>query len=102
MGVVSSLIHRASQVDHPAPDRLGNSVGWPAAPVAMGKGSGAVFPVIRQYAPGVARAHSHQSGGLVQRHVLREQVVENLESRLFFGFQSHIIHEVSVTFMLAC
>ena len=67
----------------------------------MGKGCSAVSPVIRQYAPDVARAHSHQSDGLVQCHVLREQAVENLESRLFFGLQSHILHEVSVTFVLA-
>ena len=101
MGVVGPLVHRASQVNHPAPGRLGNSVGRLAAPVAMGKGCSAVFPVIRQYAPGVARAHSHQSGSLVQCHVLREQAVENLKSRLFLGSQSHILHEVSVTFMLA-
>ena len=69
---------------------------WP-----MGKGSSAVLPVIRQYAAGVAWAHSHQSGSLVQGHMLREQAVENLESRLFLGSQSHILHEVSVTFLLA-
>ena len=101
MGVVGSLVHRASQVNHPAPDSLGNSVGRLAAPVAMGQGCSAVPPVIRQYAAGVAWAHSHQSGGLVQCHVLREQTVENLESRLFLGSQSHILHEVSVTFLLA-
>ena len=101
MGVVGSLVHRASQVNHPAPGRLGNSVGRPAAPVAMGKGCRAVFPVIRQYAPGVARAHSHQCSRLIQCHVLCQQAVQNLESRLFLGSQSHILHEMSVTFMLA-
>ena len=43
MGVVGSLVHRASQVNHPAPGRLGDSVGRLAAPVAMGKGCSAVF-----------------------------------------------------------
>ena len=69
--------------------------------MAVGKGCSASLPVIRQYAPGVAWAHSNQSGSLVQCHVLREQAVENLKSRLFFGFQCHILHEASVTFMLA-
>ena len=67
----------------------------------MGKGCSADFPVICQYAPGVARAHSHQFSRLVQCHVLREKAVKNLESRLFLGIESHILHEVSVTFMLA-
>ena len=59
------------------------------------------FPCNPPVCAGCGAGHSHQSGGLVQCHVLREQAVENLESRLFFGFQSHILHEVSVTFMLA-
>ena len=101
MGVVGSLVHRASQVNHSAPGRLGNSVGRLAAPMAVGKGCSSVLPVIHQYAPGVAWAHSKQSGSLVPCHVLREQAVENLKSRLFFGLQCHILHEVSVTFMLA-
>ena len=101
MGVVGPCVLGVSQVNHPVPGRLGNSVGRPAAPVAMGEGWSAVFRVIRQYAPGVARAHSHQSGGLVQCHMLSKQTVENLESRLFLGIQSHILHEVSVTFLLA-
>ena len=50
---------------------------------------------------GCGAGHSHQCGSLVQCHVLREQAVQNLKSRLFFGLQSHILHEVSVTFMLA-
>ena len=101
MGVVGSLVHRASQVNHSAPGRLGNSVGRLAAPMAVGKGCSSVLPVIRQYAPGVAWAHSNQSGSLVQCHVLREQAVQNLESRLFFRSQSHILHGVNVTFLLA-
>ena len=99
--MVGSLVHLVSQVNHPAPGRLGNGVGRLAAPVAMGKGSSAVPPVIRQDAAGVAWAHSHQSGGLVQGHMLREEAVENLKSRLLLGSQSHILHEVSVTFLLA-
>ena len=84
MGVLGSLVHRASQVNHHAPGRLGNSVGRLAAPMTVGKGCSASLPVIRQHAPGVTWAHSNQSGSLVQCHVLREQAVENLKSRLFF------------------
>ena len=101
MGVVGSLVHRASQVNHPAPGRLGNSVGRLPTPVAMGKGCSAVLPVIHQYAPGVAWAHSHQCSRLIQSHMLYQQAVQNLESRLFFRSQSHILHGVNVTFLLA-
>ena len=58
-------------------------------------------PVSRQDAPGVARADSHQFSRLIQGNVLGEKAVQNLESRLFFGIQSHILHGVNVTFMLA-
>ena len=46
-------------------------------------------------------AHSHQFSRLIQGNVLGEKAVQNLESRLFFGIQSHILHGVNVTFMLA-
>ena len=67
----------------------------------LGKGCSAVLPVIRQYAPGVAWAHSHQCSRLIQSHMLYQQAVQNLESRLFFRSQSHILHGVNVTFLLA-
>ena len=38
---------------------------------------------------------------LVQCHVLGEQTVQNLESCLFFLRQSHILHDVNLTFLLA-
>ena len=69
MGVVGSRVHRASQVNHPASGRFGNSVGL-AAPVSTGKGCSAFLPVSRQDAPGVARAHSRQLGRLIQRNLL--------------------------------
>ena len=75
MGVVGSLVHRAGQVNHPAPGRLGNSVGRPAAPVTMGKGSRTSLLISRQDTPGVARADSHQFSRLVQGDVLREHTV---------------------------
>ena len=65
--------------------------------MTMGKRCSAVFPVIRQYAPSVARAHSHQCSRLVQSYMLCQQAVHNLESRLFFGLQSHILHMLNVT-----
>ena len=101
MGVVGSLVHRASQVNHPAPDRLGNSVGRPAAAVTMGKGSRASLLIGCQDAPGVARADSHQSDCLVQGNVLGEEAVQDLKSGLFFLSQSHILDEVNVPFLLA-
>ena len=101
MGVVGSLVHRASQVNHPAPGRLGNSVGRPATPVTMGKGSRASLLIRCQDAPGVARADSHQFNRLVQGNVLGEEAVQDLKSGLFFLSQSHIFHGVNVTFMLA-
>ena len=101
MGVVGSLVNRAGQVNHPVPDRLGNGVGRPAAPEAMGKGGGSVLPVSRQNAPGMSGAQSHKRRRLVQCHVLGHQTVQNLESRLFSGYQSHILHGVNVTFLLA-
>ena len=101
MRVVGSLVNRAGQVNYPAPDRLGNSVGRLAAPEAVGKGGGSVLPVIRQNAPGVPSADTHQRSRLIQCHVLSQQAVQNLESRLFSGRQSHILHWVNVTFLLA-
>ena len=42
-------------------------------------------------------------GCLVQRHVLSQQAVQNLKSRLFFCRQSHILHRGNVTLYLwAC
>ena len=43
----------------------------------------------------------HEFSCLVQGNLLRKQVVENLESRLFFGRQYHILHGETVTFLLA-
>ena len=88
-------------MNHPAPDRLGNGVGRLAAPEAAGQGGGSVPPVSLQNAPGMARGNTHECRRLVQRHVLSQQAAENLESRLFSGRQSHILHGVNVTFLLA-
>ena len=101
MGVVGSLVNRARQVNYPAPDRIGDGVGRLAAPEAVGKGGSYVLPEIRQNALGMSRALSRECRRLVQRHVLSKQVVENLESRLFFGRQSHILHGVNVRLLLA-
>ena len=49
----------------------------------------------------MAFADAHQCSGLIQRHVLRQQAVQNLKSGLFFGGQCHILHRGNVTFMLA-
>ena len=70
-------------------------------PVTMGEGSRAFLLIGCQGTPGAARAHSHRFSRLVQRHVLREEAVQDLKSGLFFRGQSHILHGANVTFMLA-
>ncbi len=67
----------------------------------MGEGSRASLLIGCQNALGVARADSHQFSRLVQDNVLSEQTVQGLKSCLFFLSQSHILHDVNVTFMLA-
>ena len=48
----------------------------------------------------MAWTDSHQCGWLIQGHVLYQQAVENLESGLFFGSQSRILHQRTVTLYL--
>ena len=91
----------ASQVHHIGHHGIGRCVGWLAAPVAVSHGGGSLLPVSRQHASGVASGDTHQHGCLVQCHVLSEQTVQNLKSCLFFRSQSHILHSVNMTFMLA-
>ena len=59
----------------------------------MGESSGTLLPVSRQDASGVPGSDTDKRGCLVQRHVLRQQAVQNLKSRLLFGSQSHIFLE---------
>ena len=101
MGVVGPCVPGASQVNHSGCNGLGSCVGRLAAPETVNNGGRAFLLVSRKDAPGVAWAHSHQRGCLVQCHVFCEQAVEDLESRLFFGRQSHILHKLNVTFLLA-
>ena len=101
MGVVGVMVNRAGQMHHPALDGLGSRIGWFQTPEAMGQGGSSVPPVSLQYASGVSHGNPHEFSRLVQGHLLRKQVVENLESRLFFGLQYHILHGVNVTFLLA-
>ena len=49
----------------------------------------------------MAFTDAHQCSGLIQCHVLSEQAVQNLNPCLFFLSQSHILHDVNLTFMLA-
>ena len=90
-----------ARVNHIGRQGMGSCVGRPAAPVAVSQGGGSLLPVSRQDAPGMPFADTQQRGCLVQRHMLRQQAVQNLKSRLFFGGHCHILHGVNVTFMLA-
>ena len=101
MGVVGSFVPGASQTNHIGHHGIGRCVGWLAAPVAVSHGGGSLLPVSRQHAPGVASGDTHQRSCLVQCHVLSEQTAQNLKSGLFFWIQSHILHTVNMTFMLA-
>ena len=89
-----------SQVNHSGCNGLGSCVGRLAAPETVSNGGSSLLLVSRQDAPGVARADTHECSRLIQRHVLSQQAVEDLESRLFFGRQSHILHKMNVTFLL--
>ena len=90
-----------SQTNYTGHHGIGRCVGWPAAPVAMSDGGNAFLSISRQDAPGVASGDTHQRGCLVQCHMLSEQTVQNLKSCLFFLSQSHILHKLNVTFLLA-
>ena len=101
MGVVGSFVPGASQTNHIGHHGIRRCVEWLAAPVAVSHGGGSLLSVSCQNAPGVASGDTHQRGCLVQCHVLSEQTVQNLKSGLFFWSQSHILHTVNMTFMLA-
>ena len=90
-----------SQVNHSGCNGLGSCVGRLAAPETVSNGGNAFLLVSRKDTPGVSRADTHECSRLIQRHVLSQQAVEDLESRLFFGRQSHILHKLNVTFLLA-
>ena len=67
----------------------------------MSDGGNALLSISRQDAPGVASGDTHQPGCLVQCHMLSEQTVQYLKSCLFLLSQSHILHDVHLTFLLA-
>ena len=100
VGVVGSEVAGAGKAQHLGPGCLGCGVGRPATTMAVSEYGGSSPPVCRQDAPGMARAHSHQLGCLARGHLLRQQTVQDLESRLFFLVQRHILHKGTVTFML--
>ena len=64
VGVVGTGVSGAGQVNHSASGRLGNSVGRPAAPVAMSEGSRTALLIGCQDPPDVARA-THQFSQLI-------------------------------------
>ena len=75
-------------MDHIVRYRLWSRIGRSATSVAVGNCGSSLLPVVRQQASGVPSADSHQRGRLIQRHVLRKQAVQNLESRLFLGVRA--------------
>ena len=101
MGVVGPCVPGVSQVNHSGCNGLGSCAGRLAATETVSNGGSVFLLVSRKDTPGVSRADTHQCSGLIQRHVLCQQAVQSPESRLFFGSQSHILHELNVTFLLA-
>ena len=90
--MVGSQVAGAGQVQHLGADGLRCCVGRPTTTMAVSQGDGTLPLVRRQNAPGVACAHSHQPGCLVHGHLLCPQAVQDLEPRLFFLVQRHILH----------
>ena len=101
MRVVGAFVPGRSQADHIGHHGIGCGVGRSTSAVTMDEGSRASLLIGSQDGPGVAGADSHQFSRLVQGNVLGEDAVENLKSGLFFRSQSHILHWVNVTFLLA-
>ena len=84
VGEHGSLVSGAGQVYYVDGHYRRCGVGWLVPPAAMSDGANALLSISRQDAPGVSRADTHQRGCLVQRHVISEQAVQDLDSRLFF------------------
>ena len=101
VSVVGSRLAGTGQMQCLRLGRPRRCVGNGAAAMTVGEGGGAVRPVSRQNAPGMAGAHSHQCCRLIQCHMFRQQAVQNLKPSLFFCRQSHILHGVNVT-LTAC
>ena len=96
MGVVGSLIPGAGQAQHIGGYCLRSGVGWPATPIAVGKGGCSLLPVCRQQPSSVAYTHSNNRGRLICRYLFREQAVEHLQSSLFFLRQRQCLHHEDI------
>ena len=96
-----ALVALGGQLNHCGSLAERSGVVGPAAPVTVSNGGNALLTVCRQNTPGVASGDTHRRGCLVQSHVLSAQTVQNLKARLLFRGQSHILHSVNVTFLLA-
>ena len=101
VGIVDSLVSSAGQMHHVGDHRLARGVDRSAATVAVCQDRCSFLPVGGRDAAGVACSDTHQLGRLIQCNLLRQQAVQNLKSRLLFRGQSHILHSVNVTFLLA-
>ena len=83
MRVVGPRIPRARQMQHSGLRCLRYRVGRSTTSMTVGECGCSILPVCRQYAPGMACAHSHQRRCLLYRHMLRQQTVEYLKPCLF-------------------
>ena len=78
VSVIGFGVAGPGKAQHPGPCRLRRRVGCPASTMTVSKCGCSLLSVSRQDAPGVASAHSHQRGRLLQSHVLCQQAVEDL------------------------
>ena len=67
--VIDADVPRARQKRYIGRQWVRCSVGWSATSVAVSECGCSLLSVSRQYAPGVARAHSHQRRCLLRRHI---------------------------------
>ena len=88
--VVDSRVSGPRQDHHVGRQRVRCSVGRSAISIAVSECGCAVPSVDCQDAPGVARAHSHQSRCLLRGHMVRHQTVENLKPCLLSLRQCHM------------
>ena len=99
--MVGSRIPCARQMQHSGLRCFRCRIGRSTTSMTVGECGCSFLPVCRQYAPGMACAHSHQRRCLLHRHMLRQQTVEYLKPCLFSLAQCHILHALHVvTFML--
>ena len=98
MRMVRSSVASAGQLHHVSHLGLRRGVGRSAATIPVGECGGTLLPIGRQNTPHVAFAHSQDLGRLTYRHLICQNAVEHLKSRLLLLRQCQSFH--GMTFSL--